>query len=69
MRNERKANKGTKDYLQAAFKITRDFQANKWQDGHPEDIVRDAKSRQTVQGNLSYADIVNMDAQLKVEKD
>lgn len=25
MKNERKANKGTKDYLQAAFKITRDF--------------------------------------------
>jgi len=59
MSNEKKLNKQLKDYLQLTYKILTDFTNKKWTDVKPEDISKEVKQRQTVQGGLRYQDMLD----------
>jgi hypothetical protein len=57
---EKKHNKHIKDYLQMAYRITNEYTNKKWTDTTSEDVLREVKSRQVVQGGMRYQDIQNM---------
>ena len=59
MSNEKKLNKQLKDYLQLTYKVLTDFTNKKWTDVKPEDIPKEVKQRQTVQGGLRYQDMLD----------
>lgn len=63
MKNEKRLNKTLKDYLQLTYKILNDYTNKKWTDSKPEEIQKEVKSRQTVQGGLRYQDVIDKQSQ------
>lgn len=59
MSNEKRLNKQLKDYLQLTYKILNEYTSKKWTDVRPEDLSKEVKARQTVQGGLRYQDVMD----------
>jgi UDP-galactopyranose mutase len=54
MSNEKRLNKSIKDYLQLTYKVLNEYTNKKWTDVKPEELSKEVKQRQTVQGGLRY---------------
>jgi UDP-galactopyranose mutase len=54
MSNEKRLNKSIKDYLQLTYKVLNEYTNKKWTDVKPEELSKEIKQRQTVQGGLRY---------------
>lgn len=52
--NEKRLNKSIKDYLQLTYKVLNEYTNKKWTDVKPEELSKEVKQMQTVQGGLRY---------------
>jgi hypothetical protein len=68
MSNERKSNKHIRDYLQVAFQLTNDYTSKKWTESNQEDIMKDVKQRQVVQGGMRFQEMQKLQDELREEK-
>ena len=68
VKNERKQNKYIRDYLQVAYRLTNEYTNKKWTDARADEVNREVKQRQVVQGGMRFQDMQLLQEQLKEEE-
>ncbi|CDW75700.1 UNKNOWN [Stylonychia lemnae] len=69
MKMEKKENQSMRDYLQMTYKIANQYVNKQWSDSNQEDIKKDVKTRQVIQGGMRFNDLQEIQEQLKEQQE